>query len=349
MNIAKAQTLMRAGRPEEARLLLRGKTPGHDDPRQALVLAQIMNQCDHGAEAMAELRTAALKYPDHAPAHLFKGIVAEQQDLLQEAREALEQVIRIQPKNDLAYSYLALVYARLDMRKESRDIFYTHGFNDNRWFLVRLTEWMESEWLASGRFFKPVEYAPDTNKTPSKPGFFARHKHIRRANQFFSRRQYRPLLDHLAPELTSSPDEETVFICALCAEMIHSYGFALDCIARLQTSDLPDPLLAARGRCLIRLGRFAEAAADINRVLMIGPEDYGLNYYLGVLCLAYGEKNRARQLFYRAYTDYLIDTLEYQFRQIVNALMDELERPATPESNGRDNACAPRSVSGHDK
>ncbi|MEI7635470.1 MAG: tetratricopeptide repeat protein [bacterium] len=328
----KAQKLLEAGKCGEAERVLRESKGGRDDARQSLVLARILSRQGQGETALQVLKEVALNHPLNAPAHLFLGILAESCDLLAEARAAFERVIQLQPENDLAHSCLALTLARLGMHKECRAEFSAHGFCDNRWFLVRLTEWMETEWLASGRFFKPVTCDFTTNQAPPKDGFFNRLRHKRRTNQSFRRKDYHTLVHQLAPALAGSPDVETVFACAFAAEMLRAYGFALECIGRLDEKRLPDPLLAARGRCLIRLGRFTEAAADLNRVLIIGPEDYGLNYYLGVLCLAHNEKARARQLFHRAYTDYLIDTFEYQFEQIIQAFWDEFRNIGTCET-----------------
>jgi hypothetical protein len=45
-----------------------------------------------------------------------------------------------------------------------------------------------------------------------------------------------------------------------------------------------------------------------------------MNYYLGLLCLAHGESSSARRLFLRAHTQYLVDTLDFQYWQMERAL-----------------------------
>jgi Flp pilus assembly protein TadD len=104
--------------------------------------------------------------------------------------------------------------------------------------------------------------------------------------------------------------------------MLCDYERALEYLSRVKEpeADWPDALTAARGRSLVRLGDFLEGANDLARVLAVGPEDYGTNYYLGLLCQAHGERSRARQLYLRAHTQYLIDTLDFQWWQMERAL-----------------------------
>jgi Flp pilus assembly protein TadD len=125
-----------------------------------------------------------------------------------------------------------------------------------------------------------------------------------------------------------------VFACAIAAEMLFDNERALDHIAVIgDGEEMPDPLRAARARNLLRLGEFARAAEDLNRVLIIGPEDYGVNYFLGVLCLSHGRAAQARNLFLRAHADYMVDTLEFQFWQMQQALFDTADATAGTAKN----------------
>ena len=105
--------------------------------------------------------------------------------------------------------------------------------------------------------------------------------------------------------------------------MLRDYERAWDYLTKLPDPEgLPDIVLGLRARCLLRLRRFDEAADVVNRVLTIGPEDFGSNHVMGVLCLAFGRRGRARAFFRTAHTQYMIDTLEIQQWQLEQAIVE---------------------------
>lgn len=352
MSLGYAQKLLDAGEFDKAAAVL-GADSGPDatDPRRPLVLARIEDargNRDLALDLLDRLRTAR---PDYAPGHLFFGIISSDDGRPEAAAAAFDRVLELQPANDVARSYRALAHLQLGEDDAAAAIFRGHGFNDNRMFRVRLTEWMELQWLEKNRFFAqrpampppagdsvsapvPPVFAPGerdagsdaaTEATPPRaPGIVRRLRIESRASRLFHARRYPEMLQVLEPlARVPDPDDGVLFTCAFGAEMLHDYDLALEYLGRLpqETAQWPDALLAARGRLLVRQRRFREAAEDLNRVEVIGPEDYGANYYFGVLCLAHGERAHARRLFFRAHTQYLIDTLETQWWQIEQALL----------------------------
>ena len=144
--------------------------------------------------------------------------------------------------------------------------------------------------------------------------------HTARANSSFSLAQYQ--VWNRSAETDSA------------LERLHADGSRFLRLGSRQVGRLdpfPDHLLALRGRCLVRMARFDEAAWCFNRTMMIGPEDFGVNYYLGVICLRHGDTTNARACFRQAYTTYHVDTLEYQLWQLERALIS----PAACGSSSR--------------
>lgn len=323
MNLSHAQKLLDKGKLAEAEQALRVREHAAYDPRRSFILAKIRQAEGDEQSALREFEDAEKRAPAHAPAHLLHGIALYDTSDFVYAETDFRRVLELQPQNDLAYAYLALTQLAQGRDEEGLAIFCQHGFNDNRWFMVRLTEWVERQWLENGRFFAPKPVIIPEPEAPGDVSFFTVRKREKHGQRSFFAKRYDEMLTHLAPlAAAADADEEVLFACALGCEMLGDYAQALEYLARLSPEDvLPDAARAARARCMVRLGRFEEAALDMNKVLMIGPEDYGMNYYLGVLCLSYGERQRARQLFYRAYSDYLVDSLEYQFWQIQRALL----------------------------
>ncbi|MBX7246542.1 MAG: tetratricopeptide repeat protein [Candidatus Sumerlaeaceae bacterium] len=320
MNLTKAQKLLAAGRFADAETALQTGETSRFDPRRSIVLARIHAEAGEMDRALEELAVALQQAPGHAPTHLYRGIFSCDIGNADQARICFEKVLELQPQNDLAWSYLALALCMGGADAAGLKIFRERGFNDNRWFLVRLAEWMETEWLENSRFFAPQAIEKPFEETGDIGGRTGRE---RRAMKHFRAKRYREMLDELEP-LALGPrlDEETAFACALACEMIGDNTRALAHINRLPEGvDLPDALLAARGRNQMRLGLWEEAAEDLGRVLIIGPEDYGTNYCLGVLCLSHRERRRARRLLFRAFSDYIVDTYEYQFWQMTQALL----------------------------
>lgn len=304
------------GKTAEAEAYLAQGIDDAKDVRQGLVLGRILGQQGRTEDALRIYEQMRVQFPQHAPAHLFCGIALLDLRRVDDAVAAIARTLELQPQNDVALSYLAL--SRLIQGDDEGALrgFRRDGVSDNRMFRVRLTEWMETEWLGKGRFFAQQRLGIATDKVPAKTS-------TRRAQKHFYAKRYREMLTELeSASRADNPDQSILFACALGAEMLFDYERALDYLSRVKDSEAewPDALTAARGRSLVRLGDFARGAADLGRVLTVGPEDFGSNYYLGVLCLAHGERHQARQLFLRAHTQYLIDTLDFQYWQMERAL-----------------------------
>jgi predicted Zn-dependent protease len=326
LGIAKAQDLIARGELDEAeRAVL--PVDAHD-PRRALVMANIYAARGEAERALGELDKARDLHPEHAPVHLRFAIQGYDMDQYAEASAALSRVLELQPKNELAWSYMALCHFALKQDVQAQEIFSTHGFSDNRDFMVRLTIWIEEQWLHHDRFF--AQRSLNDSIFDSSKATRTRVSG-RKAEKLFFAKKFPEMLRELAPELEKADSgEEELFASALACEMMCDYQRALQFLARLRNeSEENDSVRAAHARCELRLRHFDLAADQLGQVLIIGPEDYAINYYLGVLCLAYNERERAKGLFRRAYTDYLIDTLEYQFWQIQHAALEGL-KPTEP-------------------
>jgi Flp pilus assembly protein TadD len=321
--------LLASGKHDEAESLLAAATARGGDPRLALLRARVQEAMGKDADALETLRSCSREKPDFLPARLFHGIGALDAGMPGEAEAEFFRTLELEPQNELAASYRALALLHLGREPEARQIFSSRGFADNVGLLVRLTEWVETQWLEHGRFLHPSPQPDPAQVSPG--GFLARVLRERRSLRHFFAKRYREVLAEMHwKAMTGKPDDEILFGCALAAEMLCDFERALKYIDRLgESAEMPDIILAARARSRMRLGRFSEAAADLNRVLIIGPEDYGVNYYLALLCLSHGERGRARALFTRAYRDYIIDTQEYQFWQISRAILEAGEEPGT--------------------
>lgn len=315
--LVKAQRSLHRGDYPAAKAAL-GDPWASQDIRLALVLGRIEGAENGPAATMEVLQEARTRRPNHAPAHLEYAVAAWDAGQFDQTQTALEQVLALQPENDVALSYHALALMQAGEMGAARAILRKHGFSDNRMFRVRLTEWMEQEWLVNGRFF--AQRAAPPAPAPRRPS-------LRRAQRFFYAKQYEKVLSEVEPLYAGKPEDEgLMFASALAAELLHDYERAISHLGTSWTAEedkWPDALRALRGRCRLRVRDFAGAAADFGKVLILGPEDFGLNYSLGVLCLAHGEQPRARDFFRRTHTDYMVDTLEYQFWQMEQALFRE--------------------------
>ncbi len=323
--LRKAWRLAAKGRWEAACEYLRQARSSEQDPRLSIQEAVILLDAGQSEAAVAVLEQLVQQQPHNVPALLFLGIAALDAKLPEKARVVLSQAVELAPGNDLAYGYLALALLRDGDYLEGARKLIGAGLPDNRGFLVRLTEWAENEWLTAGRFFapQPLEIPP----TAEIPAWRRR----RQALRAFYRKHYSDVVATLWPLIQNGQaDAGDLYGCAFSCEMLGAYQEALELLGSLRGPDAEcDPVLALKGRCLIRLGRYEEAMGCLERVLIVGPEDFGLNYYLGVLCLAHNESQRARDFFSRAYRDYFIDTQDYQLWRIRRGLESLLLREAS--------------------
>ncbi len=335
MSLARAQSLLARGRGDAALAELDRTPVSESDPRDAVVRARVLRACGRGAEADGLLAAATAAHPANGPVLVSAGIAALEAGDAPAAETALLRVMEQQPENEIARSHLALALLAQGRDEEGLAIFRGHGFSDNLGFRARLTEWMERQWLERGRFFSPTPLPPPP-ETAVPRGLFARMVRDRRAERAFFSKRFGEVVEVVHPAVMApNPEAEIVYACAIAAEMEGDPRRALDYVARAPEPDnLPDALRAVRARCLVRTGRFEEAATDLNSILILGPEDFGVNYYLGVLCLAFGNPDRARACFLRAHGEYMIDTLEFQWWQIERALLGPCAGTVLPEPSG---------------
>lgn len=325
--LSKAAKIASRGKWQEACAFLELAEKTNSDPRLPLQRGVILTEAGQPQAALSLLESLVAKHESFPPAYLFAGIAAWDTRDHDKARALWSKGRELAPRNELLGSYWALAQYAAGKDEQGRQYFGSAGFASNRGFLVRLTQWVEEQWLLKGCFFAPQDDLIET----VTPASGTRQHLLRRAVRAFRARDYISFLAIMQSEsVAGKMDTEDLFACAIACEMLSAYSKALEFLDRIpEQEQSADPVLAARGRCFVRLGRYEEAMDCFERVLIIGPEDFGLNYYLGVLCHAHQQHDRAREFFHRAYRDYLVDTLDYQFWQIRRALLEQAYLPRT--------------------
>lgn len=322
--LAKASRLEQNGQSNEALQLLEREAQRHpNDPRYLLQQSQILARLGRYEEAKARLAECLKREPGFAPAHLFAGVLALDNGDPTSAETHFSEVANLQPSNSLAHAYLGLALLMNGKESEGRTLLQLHGQSDNVGFLIRLTEWAESQWLEAGRFFAPrcVELLPPGSMQGMKKLIIAK-----KAERLFYQRRYREFLEIAEVILARRPtDENFLFAAGMAAELLSDYERALGYWSAIAADDNDgyDPLRAAQGRVWVRLGEYDRALDAFSHVTILGPEDYGVNYFLGVLCLAHSDRALARRFFQRAFTQYLVDTLEYQYAHTLREIVSE--------------------------
>lgn len=267
--------------------------------------------------AYGRLSDAREKHPDAMPLALEAGRMALDAGDVAAARREFQHVLTKQSDNTLAASYAALCSWMLGEDDAARSFVARFGLSRNTSFMVRLALWMESEWLASGRFFAQRAL---TDLAPPVRGFMRTRRSS--AIRAFYKKDYRSVYALLSPRLASAPnDSEAAFACAFSCEMLHDHEQALRILEPFgDDADLPEFLAATRARNLVRVGDYARALALLEPIVVPGPEDYGVHYYLAVLSLAHSDAAQAQILMQRAFTSFVVDTLDYQYWQMERAL-----------------------------
>ncbi len=304
---------MNAGKFAEAEAALPAadQTP---DPRIEIVRARIHAAAGDTDGAIAMLEGAGNRFPGYSPLHVYLGTFLWDACRLTEAETHFQQVLTDQHGNDLARSYLALCRFAAGDRASAAATWQRHGFSDNTMFRVRAAEFIEKAWLRDESYLGE-NAVRDTLISPTKLS-------TKKALSRFYRRDFPGMLEYLPePPLV---DDLAAFLAATAHEMLGHYTRARAYMEPLQgrRDEWPDPLVALHGRLLTREGKLKQAASEFSKVLIVGPEDYGVNYYLGIICLAYGMKAEARQYFLRAFTSYMVDTREFQWWQLEQVLLN---------------------------
>jgi tetratricopeptide (TPR) repeat protein len=116
-----ASVATRKGDPQEAVRLLRRAMAL--DPRSfdnQFDLAEALMNLGQAGEAIPVLQSHVQTYPGSARGYVLLGAAHLRQNAFQEARQAYETAIKLDPDDDFPYSGLALVCARLGDREPSR-------------------------------------------------------------------------------------------------------------------------------------------------------------------------------------------------------------------------------------
>lgn len=324
LNLTRPQKYLLAGQLDAALAAL----PAPDassDPRVEIIRARIRAEDGQLAAAIATLDSLQLNFPHYAPSHLYRGIFLWDTAQPSEALQAFATVMELQQHNTLAVSYHALCLLALGEPAAAASQWRRNGFSDNAMFRVRVAEFVETAWLTERRFF-PDEPSPlvVTDQRPSQ----------RKALRCFYRRDFKGMLAHVPPPPTEN--ELMAFLAGTAHEMLGQYSAAKAYVDpfMLRRSEWPDPLVALNARLLVRLGDISTAAREFATILLMGPEDFGVNYYMGIICLAYERPIPARQYFNKAFTSYMVDTLEFQWWQIEQALLLPVDEGASTPPHG---------------
>jgi len=281
------------------------------DPRFDLLRGRIKSDIGDTASAITIFEAIWKRFPGYAPARLFQGMALWDTGQTTAAGIAFDDVLQLQRHNDLARSYKALTLVANGESEAAAAIWKAYGFSDNRMFRVRTVEFVEMSWLQTGAYMGNVTCSEPIERTRLSD---------RKALSRFYKRDFQGMLKHLPPAPTEK--ELAAFLAATGHEMLKEYDEARKYLESLEPSraDWPDQVVALEARLLTREGRLADAAQAFAKILILGPEDFGTNYYLGVICLGYGKKAEARQYFLRALTNYMVDTREFQWWQIEQTL-----------------------------
>lgn len=315
LNLTKPQKLMKRGLLDEAELAL--PAPGkHRDPRSEIIRSRLEDMRGNLPGAISVLADAIEQFPDHAPFYLFKGIYQWDLGNTDEALSSFDEVLRHQIKNDLASSYKALCLLALGNPTDAAVHWKKYGFSDNTMFRVRVIEFVESAWLRDRVYLD--------QQLPGKITYGKKFSQ-RKALSFFYRRNFPQMLKYVTPAPTKNDLE--AFLAGTAHEMLRHYDTAKSYVDAFlpQRDEWPEPFIALNARLLVREGNIAEAATQFEQIVVMGPEDFGLNYYMGIICLSYEMRSEARHYFFKALTDYMVDTIEFQWWQIEQVLLN----PAT--------------------
>lgn len=317
MQFAKIQKLIETNQTDSALALLEAQ-PEELDPRIAITYAKALSRAERPEEAIEKLKANCIVFPDHAPSFLELAILLYDFALWNDAVENFRAVLKLQPKNITAQNYLGLIYLRLDDQEQSKAYLNPKDITDNLGFRVRLVEYMENEWLLSRRFFSAKNLFDSQANTPLEK------KNPKKALKYFYSRKFELMSEQLP--LPPVDNEVVAFLGAISCEMQNRHEDALEYLKNFNPSadTAPDLIKAAYGRNLIRCGSFHEGTALLNQVHITGPEDYAINYYRGIIYLAWKNNAEARKHFSIALTTYMVDTLDFQWVQIEAALKAEL-------------------------
>lgn len=310
MSLTLSQKHLEAGRYAEAAAALPAAGSGAD-ARVDLLHARICLAEGRADDARRVLAENLARFPDNVPTLNALGVALWDAGYCAQAEATFAQVVALQPGNDLARSYGALCLFAQGRQEEAARVWAEHGFCDNVMFRVRVVEHVEWAWITEGVYLTERPALPVEREKASAA----------KAQTKFYKRDFRRMLTYIPP--APAPDELSAFFGAIAHEMLMEYTSAEEYLDELRPrrDEWPDPLVALNARLLTRRGRLAEAATELAQVLIVGPEDFGVNYYLGVICLAYEKRAEARQYFIRSLTNYMIDTLETQWWQMEQILL----------------------------
>ncbi len=323
MNLSRPQKLLSANNTAGA---LAALPPAGEskDPRVEIIRSKILSAEGRNTDAAETLHSLVAARPDYAPGHTFLGIALWDMAQPEQALTHFDRTLELQKQNDLARSYRALCLCAIGQREAAAKAWNSFGFSDNAMFRVRVAEFVERAWLLDQSFM---------GETVTGERVVATSPSIRNALRRFYKRDFSGMLNYLPPPGTEN--ELEAFLAATAHEMLRQYQPARDYIAPLDNrrAEWPDPLIALNARLLVRHGHIAAAARDFAGIVVMGPEDFGLNYYMGIVCLAYDRAPEARQYFLRAFTNYMVDTLEFQWWQLEQVLLNpDISAPVTTPS-----------------
>lgn len=318
MDFAKIQKLINENETDKAGALLDFENQSVD-PREAITKAKYFLKTNSPENAMAVLKENTKIFPTHAPTYLELGILYFDLKAYEDAIQAFLFVLNAQQNNLIAKNYLALIDLINGNFETTTNQLKLEKITDNIGFRVRLIEYIELQWLVHQTYFSDESTDTINSSENEKPN-------PKKALNSFYRRQF----DKMAKYLPQPPVEsdEIAFLGAISSEMCNKFELALRYLENHDPGKetAPDLIKAVYGRCLIRTGNFPLGAEILNSVEITGPEDYGINYYMGLVNLAWGKKDAARFHFTTALTTYMVDTLDFQWPQLISSLSNQINK-----------------------
>jgi tetratricopeptide (TPR) repeat protein len=131
------------------------------DYRSRLHRAWNQLEAGQGSEAREKLEELLGENPDHSPTRLFVAMAQIDEEQWGAATENLLQVLKREPGNTLARSTIAFCLAGQGQWDEARKEWAANGHHASPAYRVRLTEWVEREFLkANGWPWPPREISP---------------------------------------------------------------------------------------------------------------------------------------------------------------------------------------------
>jgi len=267
-----ARRLLAGGRPQEAAALMNGVLSALPSCVPALeIMAEALLESGRLDEAYSALRTALLG--NEKPELLMNlGEVEVRRNNPNAAREAFRRAVDLDPRNDRAWAATGLLAARLGDTPAARDALDKALALNGTLFEARVARAQLA--LADGDAAAALQHIQRALQVrPDDPwaSGWAGVAHLAAGN-----------LGAALPRLEEAAARDPATFTLALVEALRRQGRAQQGLERLGQPQLEDgEAQLVLARCLLDLGRAAEAKAALQRVAQIRPADARVRYLLG--------------------------------------------------------------------